>query len=184
MIYIIFFRILCESDLELVLKWRTSPHVTKFMYTDIESNIENQKKWFNKIKDDKTQKHWIIQFKEEKIGLISLSKIDTLNQHATSGFYIGDMKYAMLASRVLPYFLNYVFFDLELNKLYIEVMSNNKNMLKMDYHYGFRHVGTMEKHIYKNGQFHDIEILELLKDKWVEEFGKYHKLKANIEGVK
>ena len=43
------FRKVEEHDLQLILDWRTSEHVTQYMYTDIEKNIDNQKKWFEKI---------------------------------------------------------------------------------------------------------------------------------------
>lgn len=169
------------EDLELVLKWRTSPHVTEFMYTDIENNMEKQYEWFKKINQSSTEKHWIIAYKGEKIGLISLTNIDYKNKKSSSGFYIGELNYAILSSRILPYFLNYIFLQLQFNKIYIEVMSHNKNMLKMDLHYGFRHVGTMKQHIFKNDKFYDVEILELLRSTWLDDFQKYHKFKAVVK---
>lgn len=181
-ILIITFRSLNEPHLELVLGWRVSPHVTQYMYTDIKNDIKHQQDWFGKIKNDRSQQHWIIEYKDVKIGVISLSKIDLVNKSATSGFYIGDLQYSMISSRILPYFLNYVFFEKDLNKLYIEVMSSNRGMIEMDLHYGFRHVGTLEKHVYKNGEFHDVEVLELLQDNWFTNYKKYHSLKAIIKG--
>lgn len=178
----IVFEKLGEQHLEQVLDWRTSEHVTQFMYTDIEKNIHNQRAWFKKIKDDTSQVNFIIKYNEHNIGLISLNNINLTNKSATSGFYIGDLKFSMVASRILPYFLNYTFFEKKLNKLYIEVMDTNKNMLQMDYHYGFRHVGTLQQHIYKNDRYHNVEILELLSSEWKENFQKYHKLKAEIKG--
>lgn len=32
-----------EKHLQQILDWRTSEQVTRFMYTDIECNLENQK---------------------------------------------------------------------------------------------------------------------------------------------
>ncbi|MGE7944145.1 UDP-4-amino-4,6-dideoxy-N-acetyl-beta-L-altrosamine N-acetyltransferase [Lysinibacillus xylanilyticus] len=175
------FVLLNENYLDLILKWRTSPHVTKFMYTDIESNIEKQKRWFEKVKQDNSQLNWVINYKNVPIGLISLNNIDFNNKKASSGFYIGELNYAMISSRILPYFLNFFFFEMNFNKLVIEVMSINESMLKMDYHYGFRNVGTLKKHIKKGSTFYDVEILEILKETWISQYKKYHKLKAPFE---
>lgn len=169
-----------RADMALVLRWRTSEHVTKYMYTDVEDDMDKQLQWFDKISNDASQKYWIIYAKEIPIGLIALTSIDWVNKKATSGHYVGNLDYALIASRILPYLLNYVFFELGLNKLHIEVMSDNKNMLAMEYQYGFRNVGRFEQHIFKYGKFHDVEILEILAEHWTTNFSKYHRLQATF----
>ncbi|HIW34699.1 MAG TPA: GNAT family N-acetyltransferase [Candidatus Paenibacillus intestinavium] len=57
------FRKITEDDLELILEWRTSEHVTKYMYTDIDKNIDNQRRWFDRISNDSTQCYWMIHHK-------------------------------------------------------------------------------------------------------------------------
>lgn len=175
------FKLLDEDDLDLVMKWRTSEHVTKFMYTDIEPDLIKQKKWFKKINKDYTQLNWVIVYKDSPIGLISLTNIDYINEKASSGFYIGELEYSIVSSRILPYFLNFYFFEMKFNKLVIEVLSINESMLKMDYHYGFRKVGTLTQHIRKNDVYYDVEVLEILKDTWINHYQKYHKLRAPFE---
>ena len=51
-----------------------------FRKLDIEKNTDNQKKWFEKISQDNTQYYWIIEVKEQPIGLISLNQIDYHNK--------------------------------------------------------------------------------------------------------
>lgn len=174
------FKKLEESDLEQVLEWRTSEHVTQFMYTDIEKNINNQRKWFEKVLNDHTQYYWIIQYKEQPIGLISLNQIDRLHRKATFGYYIGDLNYSIIAGRIHPYLYNFVFFELGLNKLYAEVMKGNNGMMKMHLHYGFTHIATLKEHVYKYGKFHDVEYFELLSSTWKNECTKFHKYKAEF----
>ncbi|MGK4117193.1 UDP-4-amino-4,6-dideoxy-N-acetyl-beta-L-altrosamine N-acetyltransferase [Lysinibacillus capsici] len=175
------FTLLSEEYLDLIMKWRTSEHVTKFMYTDIEPDLNKQKKWFEKINKDNTQLNWVIVYKDNPIGLISLNNIDYIHEKASSGFYIGELEYSIVSSRILPYFLNFYFFEMKFNKLVIEVLSINESMLKMDYHYGFRKVGTLTQHIKKDGIYYDVEVLEILKDTWMNNYQKYHKLKAPFE---
>ena len=37
----------------MLLDWRTRPEVTRFLNTDIENDMKNQLRWFDKIKKDK-----------------------------------------------------------------------------------------------------------------------------------
>jgi len=174
------FRKLSVDDLSLVLEWRTSEHVTKFMYSDIEKNIDNQKKWFEKISNDDSQYYWIILCKEVPIGLISLNNINRQHQKASFGYYIGDLNYSIIAGRIHPYLYNFVFFQLGLNKLYAEVMEGNDGMMKMHTYYGFSHLATFKEHIYKYKQFHDVAYFELLSATWKEDCTKFHKLQADF----
>lgn len=174
------FKKLSEADLQQVLDWRTSEHVTKYMYTDIERNMDNQKKWFEVISNDHTQYYWMIQHKGISIGVISLNNVDRRHHKASFGYYIGDLNYAIIAGRIHPYLYNFAFFELGLNKLYAEVMSGNDGMMKMHRYYGFTHAAKFKEHISKYGQFHDVEYFELLSSTWKEKCTKFHKYKAQF----
>ena len=55
------FREVKLSDAEIILRWRTCPRVTKFMNTDIENNVENQKSWLKNCYTKNNYYHWIIE---------------------------------------------------------------------------------------------------------------------------
>lgn len=170
-----------EQYLELVLSWRTSEHVTKNMYTDIEYSMKNQKRWFESTLTDKFNYYWIIHFNETPIGLISINKLDIKNKHCTFGYYIGDLSYSMLGGRIQPYLYNFVFNKLKLNKIYAEVLEGNHSMMKMHKFYGFREVGVLKEHIYKHDYFYDVHVFELLSSLWLNEKKKFHTLQAEFE---
>lgn len=169
-----------EEHLEQVLEWRTREDVTKFMNTDIEYNIENQKKWFNKIKNSEIDKYWIINIKNNLVGLISLNDIDFVNKRASWGYYIGEEKYRIYGGIIPTYFYNYVFSRYSLHKLTAEVMTGNDNVLKLNLLHGYRLVGVYKDHIFKNGSFFDLNVLELLERDWLEA-GKFKKNIAEFE---
>jgi len=174
------FKRLAETDLEQVLEWRTSEHVTQYMYTDIEKNLDNQKKWFQRISRNDTQYYWIIQYKEIPIGLISINQLDRNNKKATFAYYLGDLNYTLVAGRIHPYLYNFAFFELGLNKLYAEVMDGNDGMMKMHQFYGFTHAATFKQHIYKYGRYHDVQYFELLASIWKGKCKKFHRLTASF----
>jgi len=169
------FRKLERRDMELVLEWRTSEHVTTYMYTDIEKNLDRQYAWFDKITKDPTQYYWIIEYRDTPIGLISMVDLNREHGRASLGFYIGDLNYARLAGHVHAYLYNFAFFELGLNKLSAEVMEGNEGIMKIHLHHGFKQVGMYQKHIFKYDRYHDVYYFELLAETWKEEYTRFHR---------
>lgn len=151
----------------MILKWRTRKDITKYMNTDIEYNIENQRKWFEYIKNDPNNKYWVINFKEKPIGLIYLSDIDYSNKKTYWGYYIGEEKFKIYGSLIPKYLFFYVFAKMGFNKILAEVMEGNEKVLKLDKLLGFNFVGVLKNHIFKDGKYHNIYLLELLKENWI-----------------
>lgn len=165
-----------EEHLELILQWRTSEHVTKFMYTDIDYDLEKQKRWYKSIADDPSSKYWIICSKDRLVGLVSINQIDWPNRRAYWAYYIGDPRYSMIGPMVGPYLYNYVFAKLGLNKLLGEVLEDNGNVRRTHLMHGCREVGFYKEHVYKYGKYHNVYIYEMLAEDWngrKEKYGKY-----------
>ena len=170
-----------ERHLELVLRWRTSESVTRYMFTDVEYNIDRQKQWFDRIKGSDTEKYWIIKMRGDLIGLISLNGLDYPNKRTSWGFYIGEEKYRMYGGLIPPYLYNFVFNQLNFNKITAEVMEGNDNVTKMHRMHGYREVGICKEHVYKYGRYHDTYVLELLKERWESVSDKYKKYIAPFQ---
>jgi UDP-4-amino-4,6-dideoxy-N-acetyl-beta-L-altrosamine N-acetyltransferase len=167
---------LTEADLELVLRWRVSPDVTRFMTTDIEYNLENQKLWFTKIRGDESAKYWKIMLDEKPIGVINLVDIDHIHRRCSVGYYIGDLACRSIGFMIPPYIYNYAFYNLGMHKIYGEVLDGNDNLLKMHKLHGWREVGIFKDHVFKYGKFSDVYIVELLSESWkrlLPRFGRF-----------
>lgn len=169
-----------EEHLQLILDWRTSEVVTRHMYTDIPYSMDNQRKWLDAIQMDENGYYWVISYREELIGFISITAIDWKNKRGFWNFYIGNMKYAMLAGFLGAYMYNYAFSELGLEKLMGEVMDSNEGVRKLHLKQGAREVGKMENHILKNGQWHDVYLFEMTKERWEEVGQKYKKYVAEV----
>ena len=171
------FKRLKEEHLEMVLKWRTQPDVTKYMATDIEYDMKKQKQWFQIISNDKSSKYWIITYKTIFIGLIALVDINLTHRHTIWSYYIGIKKYRMTLGGIVPlYLFNHIFNKLKLKKIFANCMVENKGIIKIFQLHGFREVGVYKQHYYKNGCYHDVLMMELLAEAWKEkndEFGRY-----------
>lgn len=169
-----------EEHLEQVLKWRTKENITKYMNTDIKYDLEQQYKWFWQVDESETEKYWVISIKDGLVGLIYVTDIDFINKRTSWGYYIGEEKYQMYGAIIPLYLYYYVFEELQLHKITAEVMRENENVVKLNKMHGCREVGTYYDHVYKNGRFHDVVLMELLKEDWQENKRNF-KYKANFE---
>lgn len=164
----ILFRKIKEDDLEIILNWRTKPEVSSYMYTDVEPSMEKQCQWYKNISNDPTRLDWIIKCDEEDVGLLSLVKIDKLNQRCEWAYYLGspNVRGKGIGKNVELNVLNYVFTKLKLNKLCCEVFVSNDFVIKIHEKYGSKVEGTRREQIYKNKEFHDIVEMGILKSDW------------------
>ncbi len=174
------------NDLELIMNWRMSPNVTKYMYTDPILTIEEQKEWFDNIKKDETCKFWMIIMEDTPIGVINLADIDIKNKKCSWAYYIGDTSFRGrgIARNLECNIYDYVFEILDLNKLCCEVFTFNEKVISIHEKFGSEVEGRLKQHILKNGQFYDVVHMGITKEKWYKiKLGqKYEKI--IIEGNK
>lgn len=164
----IILRGLDERDLEKVMRWRMKPEITRYMYTDPDLNMKKQKKWFRKVSSDDSYRYWVIQVDNVDIGVMYLTNIDFENRKCSWGYYIANDSFRGRGlARALEYSLyEYVFEEMNFNKLWCEVLKQNEKVIKIHQKYGSEIEGELKQHIYKNGEFHDVVRMAITKDKW------------------
>jgi RimJ/RimL family protein N-acetyltransferase len=133
------------------------------MVTDVQPDKQQQIYWFDKI--DKFM-HWVIYYGNKPIGLINLADYNPRHRNSSFGFYIGEHEDWPKGPFVLPYFYNHVFNNKGIDKIIAEVFAENKNVIEIHKRHGYRVVGTLERHVLKNGMHHDIVVMELHKHVW------------------
>jgi UDP-4-amino-4,6-dideoxy-N-acetyl-beta-L-altrosamine N-acetyltransferase len=177
------FRKMLKSDQEKVLAWRVKPEVAQFMLTQVEFNLEKQLRWFDRINSSTTDEYWIIETNGKPIGVINLSEIDRVNQRATWGLYVGEDMNSPVGGMLPMYFYNYAFGrkDLNLHKLHGMVLDINTNMLRVHDACGYRQVGIHKSHVLRDGHFHDVHVVELLREDWLTRGKRFSKMVAVFE---
>ena len=156
-----------EEHLEMVLAWRIKPEISQYLLTDVQNDMEKQYQWFDRISKDDTYRYWIIAYQDIPIGLINLSEIDSKNLRCCAGYYIGELKHRQLGAMIPPYLYNYIFQEMKFRKTYGEIFAENETIIKIHEMRGYRQVGVYRDHIFKNDQFHDIILIELLSEIWL-----------------
>jgi hypothetical protein len=167
---LIIFLPISEVDPELIRTWRNQDEIRNNMYTNHIISPEEHLAWYQKISRDPSVRYWI--FSDDgikKIGLVYLYDIDLKNRRAFWGIYMGDLRLQGkgIGSRVEFAILDYVFFDLNLNKLNCEVLAFNKPAIRFYKKFGFAEEGYFKQHIFRDNRYYDVIRLAVLKDDWV-----------------
>lgn len=157
------------DDAKLLLDWRTAPHITKYMLTDVPYDIERQKAWIERtnVRDD--YQHAIIQIEGRDVGYVSITVTDKQSQIGELGVYVGDPD----APRELTIYnfvgtLNHAFFTMGLHKVVNHVVDWNERTIRLQQFNGYRHVGVLKDHTLKDGIRHDLHIFEQSAAQWAE----------------
>jgi UDP-4-amino-4,6-dideoxy-N-acetyl-beta-L-altrosamine N-acetyltransferase len=163
-------RAIREDDLEMVLRWRTSPDVTRYMLTDVPFDMENQRRWFERVSSDPDDWHRIITCGGKPAGVANISGIDRLNGRCAAGMYVAEreLRSFKLYVTVLWNTFDFVFLRLGLNRLPAPVMSGNKGIVRLNEFCGYKREGVLRRHVFKYGEYHDVTLMAILRDEWLE----------------
>jgi RimJ/RimL family protein N-acetyltransferase len=163
-----------EQHLPLLLKWRLSARVDKYMFTSVQDDMNMQRKWFeiSHAKEyDGILIHSLITWLDKPIGYVQINNIDKRNSKADWGYYIGDYKSKAIGALVPKKVYKKVFLDLGLNKLIAECLPTNTNVIAMHQLEGYRDVGTYKQHVLKGDKYLDVRVFELLRSEWMKRNG-------------
>ncbi len=161
---------LTAEDIEMVRNWRNSPEVAPYMYSENHISEADQQKWFANVNESKSAIYWIIEYEGKKLGLASVTGIDHTLQSCYWAFYLGDLSVrgAGIGAKVEYNVMDYVFSELNLNKLRCEVFVTNHKVIQMHEKYGFRREAYYREHCIKGDQKLDVVGLAILKSEWLQ----------------
>ncbi|KAF5414901.1 MAG: hypothetical protein C5S49_06485 [Candidatus Methanogaster sp.] len=174
---------IASDKLEKIMKWRISPEVSIYMYTNPKLTIEDQKIWFQRINNDSTVSYWIIIVDGIDVGVINLYDIDQRNKRCFWAYYIGDTsaRGKGIARHLECNIYDYVFLEMGLNKLCCEVLESNDTVVGIHKKFGSEIEGTFKQHIHKNEKFLDVVRMAILKEKWMRIKSQYEYATILIE---
>lgn len=162
------FNKLSEGHLETLRRWRMDPDVSKYLLTNPTITSEQQKQWFETVKDGSHYRCWIANYDGKDIGYVNLSHIDWNNFHADPGMYICEHEYRGkgLAKPMMHNLLRHAFEHMALNKVFGPVVSSNAAAVAAYVKAGFSIEGYFRKHIYKDHVFQDVVMVAISHSEW------------------
>jgi diamine N-acetyltransferase len=167
-----FLRALELSDVEKLVKWRNDLEIT----TPLGGNTFfiskfKEEDWLKKtiINDEKNIKLAICLVENgEHIGNVNLTSINWINRSAEYSIMIGDKDhwgkgYGHEATFLI---LKYAFEELNLQRIYLTVRSDNIKAFKLYQKIGFQQEGILRKSLFKNNHYIDMHIMSMLKNEF------------------
>lgn len=158
---------LSKQYLDTVFEWRNRVDVRKNMYTSHEITKEEHHSWFERINKDKTKRYFIFELDSKPSGVIGFVDINTISKSSSWAFYSGDTAIRGIGSLMETTALDYAFNEMELEKLYCEVLEFNDSVIKFHKKHGFQQEGIFKKHHFSDGQFWDVHRLAVFRSDWV-----------------
>ncbi len=168
------FRKMVNDDISIYHKWRNDFEVmfSTSLSLDLYSFEETKHFVENIILGSSNSKSYIIEDKEtnKPIGVTSLVNIDVKNQNAEVIIDIGEKNYwgNGLGTEALKIILEYAFLELNLYRISLRVFSLNSKAIHIYTKLGFKQEGVSRQCLYRNGEWHDIIQMGILKEEYLE----------------
>jgi RimJ/RimL family protein N-acetyltransferase len=172
------FREVKIDDAKLILDWRTKSRITKFMSSDLEYDLDTQKEWLENSCKNPNRYHWIAQYKNRDIGLVSLLEYNLKTKETSWGYYIGEDDALGYGGLIPPFFYNFVFGSLGIEKIRAWVFFDNLKTIQMHLMHGYEFQPDGDYVVSKHGKDILIICLVLMKDSF--QSSKYHKFKSDF----
>lgn len=163
-----------KEDMPLLLKWRNNPDNRKYYREYRESNLEDQMGWYeNIIMKDPTWHHFVVKPIDSNkiIGVVFLNHIHPIYKTGEFGITLGSPEYRGrgYGKDMLITLIKYGFEELNLNRIWCEVYSNNES-IHLYRKIGFKDEGILRQHVFKNGEYLDSYMLGMLKGEYNEKY--------------
>ena len=101
------------------------------------------------------------------VGVISLTDLDYSNKKAELSYWLGKRYWGKkIMKEAIVLILNFVFNQLNFNKVYATVMHPNTKSARLLEACGFQYEGTMRQNVFKNGEWLDQFLYSILKDEF------------------
>lgn len=162
------------EDLEKTHQWRNNLEMIKLTQgIRFPKTLEMDKEWFENALNDKSNRNIYFGIDEietgDFIGIIQLNNIDYISGTAIWGFIIGDKNkqgkgYSNEFTKLV---LDYIFRQLNLNKVISYIVEYNSASLKLFSKNHFVREGILKNHFFIDGKYNDIVIMSLFKEEYL-----------------
>ncbi len=172
----IYLRPIEETDAPTFIAWLNNPDVTRYLETGrFPLNLLREREYIqNLYKDDRGLNLAIVLKDGDKhIGAVGLDGIHPIDRKATFGIFIGDTScwekgYGTEATQLM---IAHGFNTLNLNRIRLRVMAYNPRAICVYKKVGFVQEGIFRKENYRNGAYHDVIAMAVLKTDWQQKTG-------------
>ncbi|PJF44099.1 MAG: N-acetyltransferase [Phototrophicales bacterium] len=158
------------DDAEQIAKWFNDLDVSYWSNYHIRLvNTEQKQQRLKQFWENKNFSFAIRTIAEDRyIGIASLDAPDWRNRKTMLGVTIGDKRYwgQGYGSDTVQIMLRYAFLELNLHRVHLGVFSYNTRAIRAYEKIGFVHEGARREALFRDGQYHDMLIMSILRHEW------------------
>src|SRR6056297_2989689 len=167
-------RVYKKEDLKTVWNYINQENTMKFLRPGIPFpfKFEEEEKWYESINGLSTKSYtFAIERKkdDEYLGGVGINEIDWKNSYCEIGIFLAEdycgQGYGTDALKVL---IDFIFNEMNLNKVMLSVYSFNDRAQNSYKKTGFVEEGRLREHIFRNGKYNDEIIMSILRKEWEE----------------
>jgi UDP-4-amino-4,6-dideoxy-N-acetyl-beta-L-altrosamine N-acetyltransferase len=159
-----------DADAERLLRWRNDPEVSRWMYDSHRVTPDEHARWFDRVRhDEPDHRYRVVELDGVASGTSNLTQIDPTRRSCTWGGYIAPASIGRGIGRAaLGLALVDAFEALALNRVWIEVLSDNDRALHLYESTGFTREALLRQLVWRDERPADVVGLSMLQSEWHE----------------
>lgn len=157
------------KDADFMNEWMHDEDITQYMLTDFsEMDLKDCVAFISKSSNDSVNVHYAVcNDDDEYLGTVSLKNINMRDKSAEYAIIFRNKALGTGASMwATQEILRIAFEKLKLNRVYLDVLCDNKRAIRFYRKVGFIEEGIWRQHFYLRGMYHDVMWLSFLNSDW------------------
>lgn len=161
---------LSASDMPAVNRWRNDPELVSHLASPYRFvNAETDRDWFESYQRSRSTQVrcciWTLRRPHRRVGLVSLTGIDPVHRSAEFHVMIGEDRDrgAGLGTEATRLMLDHAFFNLNLHRVYLTVLEENRRAVAVYRKLGFKREGVLRQAAFKQGAYKDLVLFSVLR---------------------
>jgi RimJ/RimL family protein N-acetyltransferase len=166
-----------RRDVPLFVRWMNDLRTTRTLMIVSPISEAMEERWFEQMLEHHGRDRWFFVIcrtaDDRPLGSIDLHDVDLRNGTCSLGIAIGDpddtgQGYGSDALRAL---VGFAFAQLRLERVELDVYAYNDRARRVYERVGFRHEGRLRRALFRDGAYHDVDRMAVLRDEWSSEAG-------------
>jgi diamine N-acetyltransferase len=163
-----------REDIPRCVRWVNDPEVIRYTSLNLPFSQAMEEKWFDRQLEIPAAKGQTLAI-EVRVGIewihvgnTSLFGFEQIDNSAEFGIMIGEKEYwnKGYGRETALLMLKHGFEDLNLNRIYLHVFTENSRGIKAYEAAGYIKEGVLRQAMYKNGKYNDVLLMSVLHSEW------------------
>jgi RimJ/RimL family protein N-acetyltransferase len=156
------------EDIPLLAEWKNNRDDTISLNSYKPVTELQEEARYSLEQEDNRSYSFIIEAREEEAGYCGLQNIDWISRRAEINILItSENRQKGYGKEAIQLLLTFAFNDLNLHRIYLTCIYDNKSALNLYKSTGFKDEGILRQHIYTDGRYEDMHLLGMLKEEWL-----------------